>query len=356
MVSLTDKVGWEGTRQVLFPPTSASAGHQGEDEGLADFMEDTDEEDNDGSGFFNTLTKRRKVDRQEREGTKEDVVLFRTPAGLGDEDHYLRVLARSDRFRPKCLPVLAQEFSDQAGLAGVIREGSDRWSGIVATSKRAGEAWVAACRSVKRDEVGILEGWNGWSELPLYTPGKATGVSFEADNVHRDFLPRRIVEAEETGSGTPLGHYILDHHDSLSPHPTRPLLILEGDKNTPDLKTVINGRMIYTQREVYRTGPKEGLRPDLDRFLTQLVTLIPPGQSIWLAFFAPSSAKTILDCMGGTEWERHLPLTNGNRGLFRLVSVGNTTAGFLRTRAFVVDAVAEQPTPEGLRDAMIRAG
>ena len=145
-----NKASLEGTRQVLFPSAGQgemSAGRT-EDQNLADFMEDTDDED-DGAIFF-TSGKRRRLDSNVKE-TPRHVILFRNPHTEANQDNYLQTLSATKKFRPQCCPVLGQVFIDQEGLVEVIAEQSDKWSGLIATSKRAGEAWATACRIAQRE-------------------------------------------------------------------------------------------------------------------------------------------------------------------------------------------------------------
>jgi uroporphyrinogen-III synthase len=355
----TNKASWESTKQVLFPAATGSQGDggnslKGEDQhGLADFMEDTDDED-DGASFF-TSGKRRRLDSNAKDNLRH-VVLFRNPAGDTKQDQYTLLLTATKRFRPKSLSVLGQTFVNQHELAEVIRSESDKWSGLIATSKRAGEAWCAACKIVKQEGHG---GDPDWSHVPLYTPGPATGASFVAPDLTSSFIPRRIDAAEETGSAIPLGNFIVHHHRTLSQNPTQPLLILEGDKNGPNLIETLGDAVVYTQRETYATGPREDLALDLLHLCQTLAADSSWNRPTWLVFFAPSSAKAVLDCLELTEFASGLPLAGAPRVesmlRFRLASVGNTTAAYLSDRGLEVEAVAKQPTAEGVRDALQEA-
>lgn len=355
----TNKASWESTKQVLFPTATGSQGEggsllKGEDQhGLADFMEDTDDED-DGASFF-TSGKRRRLDSNAKDNLRH-VVLFRNPAGDAKQDQYAQLLTATKRFRPKSLSVLGQTFVNQHELAEVIRSESDKWSGLIATSKRAGEAWCAACKIVKQEGN---RGDPDWSHVPLYTPGPATGVSFVAPDLTSSFIPRRIDAAEETGSAIPLGNFIVHHHRTLSQNPERPLLILEGDKNGPNLTETLGDSVVYTQRETYATGPREDLAVDLLHLCQTLAADSSWNRPTWLVFFAPSSAKAVLDCLELTEFASGLPLAGTPRVesmlRFRLASVGNTTAAYLSDRGLEVEAVAKQPTAEGVRDALQEA-
>jgi uroporphyrinogen-III synthase len=66
-----------------------------------------------------------------------------------------------------------------------------------------------------------------------------------------------------------------------------------------------------------------------------------------------------LDCLELTEFASGLPLAGAPRVesmlRFRLASVGNTTAAYLSDRGLEVEAVAKQPTAEGVRDALQEA-
>ncbi|KAJ9124344.1 hypothetical protein QFC22_001144 [Naganishia vaughanmartiniae] len=57
---------------------------------------------------------------------------------------------------PHTLPVLGQEFVNVSRLQEVFQHPED-WAAVVATSKRAGEAWVDAIRSRPADNKEISE-------------------------------------------------------------------------------------------------------------------------------------------------------------------------------------------------------
>lgn len=358
----SNRASLESTRQILFPAAGQGEinANRAEDQNLADFMEDTDEED-DGSSFF-TSGKRRRLDSSVKE-TPRHVVLFRNPHAEAKQDNYLQILSATKKFRPKCCPVLGQVFIDQEGLVEVITEQSDKWSGLIATSKRAGEAWATACRVAER-EPAINANVSDWSRIPLYTPGPATGASFTCQGVPLNLAPKRVEASEETGSAIPLGQFIVEYHASFAPDPSLPILILEGDKNGPNLTETINGHVTYTTREIYATGPREDLSVDVKQLCQNLMVELGSDatdqeKTMWLVFFAPSSAKAILDCIETTQYAAGLPFAKQApiKGIlqFRLAAVGNTTATYLRDRGFDVDAVARQPTAEGIRDALLEA-
>lgn len=356
----SSKASWESTKQVLFPSVSqaeANSSIKGEDQhGLADFMEDTDDED-DGASFF-TTGKRRRLDSSAKENLR-NVVLFRNPTGDLKQDPYVQILMATRRFRPKSLSVLGQTLTNQRELADMIAHEGRNWSGVVATSKRAGEAWRAACRLVSQEGHNREAGDSNWSHVPLYTPGPATGASFSGSDLHVEFEPRRIEAAEETGSAIPLGEFIIRNHQALAVNPELPLLILEGDKNGPNLTDTLGDAVRYERLETYATGPREDLGPDVMHLCKTLAADSSWNRAAWLVFFAPSSAKAVLDCLELTEFASGLP-REGSPPIesmlrFRLAAVGNTTAAYLADRGFEVETVARQPTAEGMRVALLEA-
>lgn len=59
-----------------------------------------------------------------------------------------------------------------------------------------------------------------------------------------------------------------------------------------------------------------------------------------MAFFSPSSAELVL------------PLLGDRLVQYRVAAIGGTTEKHLRERGVMVEAVAEQPTAEGLLEAI----
>lgn len=84
---------------------------------------------------------------------REHVIFFRNPSTQHDEQDPYESAMTSDRYTAYTQPVLQQEFVNEDRLADVLGD-SDGWAAVVATSKRAGEAWANAIRSRKAAKSG----------------------------------------------------------------------------------------------------------------------------------------------------------------------------------------------------------
>ncbi|KAJ9106366.1 hypothetical protein QFC21_001512 [Naganishia friedmannii] len=253
----------------------------------------------------------------------EHVILFRNPVPVDIEQHAngrtadpyeSAITARG--LVAHTFPVLEQEFVNVSQLEDMLRRPRD-WAAVVATSKRAGEAWVhaARCRRAEREEE------HDWSQTPLYTPGAATTSAFSAPDLSHCWFPTIVSGSEETGCAERLGPFIVSdtrHQQqqqqqqtesqacnagsSSSTTTTRPFLILVGDKNSSELTDHLQRHQLaYKELQVYRTGP----RTDIQRRLTDLLGDIAASHSsaegaaqpvltVWFAWFSPSSAQAVL--------------------------------------------------------------
>lgn len=79
---------------------------------------------------------------------RELVIFFRNPSTEHDERDPYESAMTSDRYTSYTQPVLQQKFVNESQLAKVLKEPAE-WTAVVATSKRAGEAWANAVRSNK---------------------------------------------------------------------------------------------------------------------------------------------------------------------------------------------------------------
>jgi uroporphyrinogen-III synthase len=307
------------------------------------------------------------------------VILFRTPSSdacsttVPDPYHYL--LASSRRYTPAFLQVLDQAFVKQDQLASTIAAGPGKWSGIVATSKRAGEAWAAAAKSLaenQQEESG--KGKNkqsdeaerlavDWSRLPLFTPGPGTTSAFVPHDLPSRYFPKPFPGADSTGSGIPLGNLIVDNLSAVQID-NRPFLILEGDKTISELKDVLSSHGVPFERQlVYETA----VRKELDLDMEKLVLALLDGQSqdhnedqyIWLAFFSPSSAipvisslRTLGDLSADGSFIARIGDSRGKLA-FRFAAIGKTTSDSIQSMGLPVSAIAQDPTARGILEALV---
>lgn len=183
-----------------------------------------------------------------------------------------------------------------------------------------------------------------WSRLPLFTPGFTTAEPFENHRLPPSLFPKLFPSIREhpPGSAARLADFILSH----TPVSSSPFLFVTGDKTLPELPTRLrDGGRHVTERQVYRTGERDDLLADLRENFGG----IKEGRE-WLAFFAPSSAKIVLNHLHdlGVPLSTSISPTSN----YRLAAIGQTTATYLESRGLVVAATASQPTPAGLLKAL----
>jgi len=115
--------------------------------------------------------------------------------------------------------------------------------------------------------------------------------------------------------------------------PHAPLLFLCGDRRRDDLPDRLAAEAIaFEELVVYETHPRTDL------------TLPPPGDDTWLAFFSPSG----LEAAQRAETEDDL-------ADYHCVAIGPTTAEALESAGLSPAAVASTPSPQALVDAVLGA-
>ncbi len=294
------------------------------------------------------------------------VILFREPArdacATNLPDSY-RFLLSSAGYRPLFVPVLAQTFERVDELVDVVAAGPSRWSGVVGTSKRAGEAWCNAVAAHARNELERSGGKgksggplaHDWSVVPLFVPGRATAEAFASSKIPEEYHLQPQPGTEDTGSAAALAPFILD---ALGGTATKPLLLLEGDKTLPTLTEELRDRIPLHHQLVYRTETD----PQLESSLQQIVGLLEsessaPSSQIWLVFFSPSSSRPVSDALrrlgkmkmeaGGVSFDARL--------VFDIAAIGKTTAEDLVGMGLPPKATASTPTAKGILDALLQA-
>jgi uroporphyrinogen-III synthase len=153
---------------------------------------------------------------------------------------------------------------------------------------------------------------------------------------------------------------------------TDDLLVIRGDKSTEELQRgLMAGSREFTELTVYTTSS----RPTLDEDVEMLRSSLQEGDPIWLVFFSPSSAEMVLRSMDSAarakEGDGRSKGSHGDGGIFegveresrkdcghnfwssiRVAAIGETTAKYLAGRNINVDAVAKEPTAQGLAEAI----
>lgn len=282
------------------------------------------------------------------------VILFRQPSTPISTDAYLKSFEAAC-FSPQCIGVLEQALVDIDSLTRVIDKGPDSWAGVIATSTRSGEAWVAGAKLSTKSQAGTIGECNSvcgeltaidWSTMPLYVPGISTAEPFERSGLPINLVPTldSAIRHSPPGSASRLAEFIITHTSASD----RPFLFLTGDKTLPELPDRLReaGRKL-TLHQVYKTGERPGLRGDLRQRFEH-----DTGNQ-WLAFFAPSSAQMVLDHLD--DLGVSLPRSKTLGSTLRLAAIGQTTTTYLENRGLVAHATAEHPTPAGLLNAIQHA-
>ncbi|KAG8984997.1 hypothetical protein FRB90_005002 [Tulasnella sp. 427] len=198
-----------------------------------------------------------------------------------------------------------------------------------------------------------------WNEVPFYVVGQKTADTLMALAALRPALypsPDYVLGAAATGSGDKLASFIIKSLLDKAERSSVPILYLTGDKNRDTVETALANAHIAIQAcQVYQTSA----RPALSAEIKDAVARLPSHSvdDIWVAFFAPSSAKMALPALGEVL---NLPnaTVSGNSSHLRcarFAAIGKTTSTYLveeHATKFRMEAVAATPTAEGLADAI----
>lgn len=206
-----------------------------------------------------------------------------------------------------CEPVLAFSFPNQSELRTQL-EARNRYEALVATSPRV----ATALERLFSDDEHLAQKWWG---ATAYAVGPKT-----AERLQRiDLEPK----GTESGGAEALADRIIGDPPSAS------LLFLCGNRRRDTLPERLRAASVsFEEVVVYETR----LRQDL--------ALPSSDGSVWLAFFSPSGLEAVeqMDSVDLSE--------------YRLAAIGPTTAGALEDAGSSVEAVAEEPSPDGLVSAM----
>lgn len=229
------------------------------------------------------------------------VVLLRSAR----EDDPYETAFRNAGFSVSSVPVLRFEQVGQEALREDLSHPS-RYAGLVLTSPRAADALDDAL-------VWLPAQGGEWESKPAFAVGPRTAEVLRG----LGFSP----QGEETGSADALAALI--SRQSFD----KPLLFLAGNRRRDTLPEQLRAAGIaFEERCVYETH----LRTDL-HFDTMPDVFV---------FFSPS----------GVEAFEKAGLSIGDE--IRCAAIGPTTARALRQAGWPPDAIAEQPTPGALVDAV----
>ena len=233
-------------------------------------------------------------------------------------------------------------------------------AGLIYTSQRAVSAFEEACSKttseVRARILGVLN-------LPLYVVGPATAASLRV--TQEKWLPQCRVVGENTGTGKALADLILDdHRTQMSVEKTdgkdsvTRMVFLTGERHRDVIPQKLRAAGVGLQEVVvYKTGLRPALVQDLVKALDD--TREGDARYHWVVLFSASAANEILQCMGALDdstGEVKSDWFEDAKRRARVAAIGPTTAEAMRCEyGFMVDAVAEEPSPEGIRNAIEKA-
>jgi uroporphyrinogen-III synthase len=159
----------------------------------------------------------------------------------------------------------------------------------------------------------------GWEGTTAYAVGPKTADELRALSFE--------VEGEEAGTAEALAA------DIVADAPEKPLLFLCGNRRRDALPDRLTAEGVAFEEVVaYETHPRTDL------------SLPPPGDDTWLAFFSPS----------GLEAAQRAEV-DGSLADYHCAALGPTTAEALEQAGLTPAAVAPAPSPDGLVDAILGA-
>ena len=238
---------------------------------------------------------------------RPDVVLLRSE----DEgrDPYVSAFEQVG-LRAVCEPVLSFAFPNQAALRDRLQQ-HERYEALIATSPRI----AIALDRLFADNEDLAQSWSG---ATAYAVGPKTAKRLQDIGLHP-------TEAE-AGDAEALARCIVDDA------PSAPLLFLCGNRRRDTLPNRLRAADVpFEEQVVYETRPREDLSLSRSR---------RSSGATWLAFFSPSGLEAV-------EQAGSIDLAE-----YRLAAIGSTTGGALEQAGHSVEAVAVEPSPDGIVSAI----
>lgn len=234
------------------------------------------------------------------------VYLFRS----GDEsDPYEEALADAG-YAGISIPVLTFETVNAEKLREAL-EHPRSYDGLIFTSPRAVEAVASAMSWLPTENVM-------WHSKSIFAVGPKTASEL------------RQIGFEPTGEGSGSAEMLSEHIAACEF--TRPLLFVCGNRRRDDLPDTLREAAIDLEELcVYQSQSRESL--DLAAY----------PEPEWVVFFSPSGVHVV-------QKDDRLDVDS-----VRIAALGETTAGALEDAGFHVDAIAREPTPNALVEALTAA-
>lgn len=278
-----------------------------------------------------------------------------------------------------------------------------RYGGVVVTSPRGAEAYRDAIKQLIQQQKHQQHLQRGIAQealrLPVFVVGEGTkailrnaekeltSVLVASSQTHAE--PEELgvfAEIHEAGgNGRLLGEYIvkncsnanesayaLTSTSSTSSNQTssseavttgrrKPFLYLTGNLHRKELTHELdNANIPFEEIQVYDTE----LNPNFHNEMIQLLQTIPSKQLRWMVFFSPSGVNAFDGFLRphnqkkkdpGPEEDRIETINDCLLEEVRYAAIGETTAGLMKEKHWVVSAIAKKPTAGALVDALLQA-
>ena len=290
------------------------------------------------------------------------IIFLKTPTTPSDPytDLFSRTHSPSHySYIPQHVPVL-QHTHILESIFEILEPSLSENAGLIFTSQRAVSAFGEACNKTTSEvQARVL----GTLNIPLYVVGPATAASLR--DIQEKWLPQCRVVGETTGTGKALADLILEDHrtqtsieDADGKYSVTRMVFLTGEKHRDVIPEKLKAAGIE-RREivVYKTGLRPALVQNLIKALNDVRGL--GAKYHWVVLFSASAANEVLRCVGSLDestGEVKPGWFDDAKRRTRVAAIGPTTAEAMRCEhGLVVDAIAEKPSPEGVRDAVEKA-
>lgn len=201
------------------------------------------------------------------------------------------------------------------------------------------------------DQPPEENGWPFLQSIPVYSVGPATTRALKAVPQ----CPPLQVFGEETGTGEKLAPLILEHYGQWykDREAKPPLLFLVGEKRRDVIPKVLTAAGFKVEEVVvYGTDEKQSFEEDFAHRLAE--TESAPRR--WVVVFSPTGCESMLRALGVLDKETGLAKRDESspKRQTLVATIGPTTRDYLINKCgFFPDAVAGQPSPEGVWKAIL---
>ncbi|WWC67098.1 uncharacterized protein I206_101005 [Kwoniella pini CBS 10737] len=308
------------------------------------------------------------------------IILFKTPSPSYELDSYTKILSKT-KYNSTFIPILEETYHINE-LISIIEEGSNKWEGVIITSKRGSEGWIKAVNEIilssskfkkNKEEINLKNGDDDgdWNKIPLFTIGLSTLNNFKESLLPKRFLPNIInFDKEEIpNSANQLLPFILNK-PCINKIEYKPYLIIRGNKSIEILQNELKlNKRIIKEIIIYKINSRLDINENLNLFKKNnnnnnnyYENKNKKFKKGWLCFFSPSGVEIVLSLIKlnhkidiQNEIEKEEETNNDNEfwNEWKIFVIGETTKKYLEEeKGIKVNAIADQPTPEGLLKAI----